>query len=232
MRPFCLLNCSASFIILYFSLRNGGKRFNTVEKTAQLEPPQSLQFSELDRLDSHLKNAHNNLHNLASDLSLHPLHFKAFGKNFVKQQKCSPDSFLQMAFQYTFYKLHGVPAGHYESGGLRAFKEGRTDIIRSCSVESVAFAQAMLDNKVDQEGRFKAMMAAIRGHSAYAKMTVAGNAVDRHLLGIKLVAKEEGLDLPELYEDPAFTRSTYHRISSSQVTGTPRLLVRRRSRMF
>ena len=63
------------------------------------------------------------------------------------------------------------------------------------------------------------MVAALRGHSAYAKMTVAGQAVDRHLTGLKLVAKENGMELPELYEDPAYTRSVYHRISSSQVSG-------------
>jgi carnitine O-acetyltransferase len=48
---------------------------------------------------------------------------------------------------------------------------------------------------------------------------VQGAGVDRHLLGLKLLASENGLDLPSLYTDPSYKRSNYHRISSSQVSG-------------
>lgn len=44
-----------------------------------------------------------------------------------------------------------------------------------------------------------------------------GFGVDRHLLGLKLIALENGIDVPELYKDPSFVRSSYMRISSSQV---------------
>lgn len=41
--------------------------------------------------------------------------------------------------------------------------------------------------------------------------------VDRHLLGLKLIAIENGIEIPKLYQDPSFTRSTHMRISTSQV---------------
>lgn len=44
-----------------------------------------------------------------------------------------------------------------------------------------------------------------------------GFGVDRHLLGLKLIALENGIDIPELYKDPGFVKSSYMRISSSQV---------------
>ena len=106
---------------------------------------------------------------------MNPLHFKAFGKSFIKRQKYSPDSFLQTAFQLAFYRLHKVPGAHYESGGLRIFKEGRTDIIRSCSVEAIDFAKAMLDDGGTTDDRFKAMDKALRAHSSYAKMVIDSN---------------------------------------------------------
>lgn len=41
--------------------------------------------------------------------------------------------------------------------------------------------------------------------------------VDRHLLGLKLLAQEECVELPALYEDPGYTRSTHFCVSTSQV---------------
>lgn len=44
-----------------------------------------------------------------------------------------------------------------------------------------------------------------------------GLGVDRHLLGLKIAAKELGIKVPLLYADPSFTRSSHMRISTSQV---------------
>lgn len=132
--------------------------------------PKRITFQNVDMVERHLILAHNNLHNLASDLNMNPLHFKTFGKGFIKRQKCSPDSFLQVAFQAAYYLVHGKPAGHYESGGLRLFKEGRTDIIRSCSVESVEFGKLMSDRAVNSGEKYAAMRKALSTHASYAKM--------------------------------------------------------------
>ena len=64
-----------------------------------VELPSQIAFENADMVERHLALAHNNLHNLSSDLNMDPLHFKTFGKGFIKRQKCSPDSFLQIAFQ-------------------------------------------------------------------------------------------------------------------------------------
>ncbi len=48
---------------------------------------------------------------------------------------------------------------------------------------------------------------------------VQGEGVDRHLLGLKLIAQENNIELPKLYSDPSYTRSNYHRLSTSQVSG-------------
>lgn len=41
--------------------------------------------------------------------------------------------------------------------------------------------------------------------------------VDRHLLALKLLAQEGGVELPALYTDPGYGRSTNFRVSTSQV---------------
>lgn len=41
---------------------------------------------------------------LAEDLELNCFTFKMYGKEFIKSQKLSPDSYIQMAMQYAFYR--------------------------------------------------------------------------------------------------------------------------------
>lgn len=46
---------------------------------------------------------------------------------------------------------------------------------------------------------------------------ISGKGVDRHLLGLKLAAVENNIELPEFFKDPAYTFSCTWRISTSQV---------------
>ena len=46
---------------------------------------------------------------------------------------------------------------------------------------------------------------------------ILGQAVDRHLLGLKLLAAEAGMETPTIFNDVAYTRSLHFRISTSQV---------------
>nr|CAD7260010.1 unnamed protein product [Timema shepardi] len=114
-------------------------------------------------------------------------------------------------------RLHKTPGAHYESAGLRKFIHGRTETIRSCSQESVDFAMKMLSGTATNEEKYRALLAAINYHKNYAIECVNGHGVDRHLLGLKLIAVENGLEVPALFKDPAYIRSTHFRISTSQV---------------
>ena len=49
---------------------------------------------------------------------------------------------------------------------------------------------------------------------------VSGQAVDRHLLGLRLIAQEAGMEIPDFYKDEAYSRSMYFRLSTSQVSQT------------
>lgn len=66
-----------------------------------------------------------------------------------------------------YYRLHKVPAAHYESAALRKFIHGRTETIRSCSNESVYFAKTMLDQSKSDEEKVKALRAAVEAHKKY-----------------------------------------------------------------
>jgi carnitine O-acetyltransferase len=143
--------------------------------------------------------------------------FKKYGREFIKSCKLSPDSFIQTAIQAAFYKIHGVPAAHYESASTRMFAEGRTECIRSCSVEAVDFSKALLDSDLSLQQKFKFMKKAVESHKSYAADAVQGLGVDRHLLGLKKIAIENGKNLPQLFMDEGYVQSSNFRLSTSQV---------------
>ena len=41
---------------------------------------------------------------LISDLDMYVLKFEDFGKNFAKKNNMSPDAFIQLVLQYTYYR--------------------------------------------------------------------------------------------------------------------------------
>lgn len=47
--------------------------------------------------------------------------------------------------------------------------------------------------------------------------TINGHGIDRHLLGMRLIAQENGLPVPEIFTDPAYKKSTHYNLSTSQV---------------
>ena len=53
----------------------------------------------------------------------------------------SPDAFIQMALQVTYFKNAGKFALTYESSMTRLYLQGRTETVRSLSNESAAFVK-------------------------------------------------------------------------------------------
>lgn len=205
----------SDFIIKNVIEQDTGKA-QPVHGSAAFEKPTLLGFQSSPQVDEAIKTASNNIDKLAADIDMGYLHFNDYGKNFIKTQKFSPDSYIQMAIQFAFYRLHHVPGAHYESAGTRLYVHGRTECIRSCSKESVAFAKAMVESKNDQE-KLDKLKAAINSHKQSVNQAVQGFGIDRHLLGLKLIAKENGLPVPELYADEGYVKSSTYRLSTSQV---------------
>lgn len=68
------------------------------------QPPQELEFNITSSVKELIDSSAKNINSLASNLDMFTLEFNEYGKNFIKSQKMSPDSFLQIAMQYAFYR--------------------------------------------------------------------------------------------------------------------------------
>lgn len=181
--------------------------------------PTMLTFKSTPQLEEYIKIASDNIDKLSGDIDMGHLVFTQYGKNFIKTQKFSPDSYIQIAIQFAFYRLYQEAGAQYESAGTRLYVHGRTDVIRSCSKEAIAFSKAMMESKNDME-KVKKLRAAIESHKNYVNAAVQGFGIDRHLLGLKLIAKENGIDVPALYSDEGYVKSSNYRLSTSQVASS------------
>uniref|UniRef100_A0A914CXY3 Choline/carnitine acyltransferase domain-containing protein n=1 Tax=Acrobeloides nanus TaxID=290746 RepID=A0A914CXY3_9BILA len=180
------------------------------------EKPHKLEFEVVEDDKEALKKAAKRINDAAADLEIKFYLFQHFGKNIPKLAKISPDSFIQVAFQLAFYRLHGKHAPTYETATLRKFDEGRTDTIRSPTMDSKVFVEAMEAKKPDSEVA-KLFRAATEAHKNYAVSCMHGRGVDRHLLGLRLAARENGLPMPDVFKTEAYQKMMHFLISTSQV---------------
>lgn len=190
-----------------------------------IPPPKKLAWELWPALSMAIETASVDLTQLISDVSVRVFKFKHFGKSFIKNYKMHPDFFVQMAIQLAYHRLHGEPACTYETGHTRAFYHGRTETIRACSSESVAFCEAMAERGASAEARYAALRAAIKAHGEYATLALSGRACDRHLLGLYIAAVMSGMTpRPAIFTDTAYKKSGgggNFLISTSNVGYTP-----------
>lgn len=91
---------------------------------------------------------------LLNDVDLHIHINNKFGKGFIKRCKTSPDAFIQMALQLAYYRDIGKHHLTYEASMTRMFREGRTETVRSCSIESCDWVKSMLDQNSNVRLKF------------------------------------------------------------------------------
>ncbi|PWN89572.1 putative carnitine O-acetyltransferase mitochondrial precursor [Acaromyces ingoldii] len=186
-------------------------------KRSDLPTPALLNFQLDKTVESRIASSIAAFEDLKSKHDLAVLEFSAYGKEAIKKFKCSPDAWVQMCIQVAFYKMFGKPAPTYESAQTRKFKWGRTETIRSCSPESQAFVEAFESGKVSDEEVYELFQKATKQHLSYAASAANGEGVDRHLFGLKKLL-QEGEEVPDLYKDEMYAKSSHWLLSTSQIS--------------
>ncbi|KAM3599691.1 uncharacterized protein V6R79_009925 [Siganus canaliculatus] len=179
--------------------------------------PKKLLFNITPEIVKDIEEAKNNMNILAQDLDMKVIVFNHFGKNLPKAHKMSPDAFIQVALQLAYYRLYQRCCATYESASLRKFRLGRTDTIRSASNASAAFVRAFDDASKQNTEKVDLMVKAVQAHRSYTDMAINGQAIDRHLLGLKMTAVEEKLSVPDVFKDKAYAKALHYQLSTSQV---------------
>jgi carnitine O-palmitoyltransferase 1, liver isoform len=124
----------------------------------------------------------------------------AFGKGFIKTCRLSPDAFIQMALQLAYYRDFGKFSLTYEASMTRLFREGRTETVRSCTIESSAWVKAMEDKSSNNDERKRLLQVACNKHQQLYLEAMTGKGIDRHLFCLYVVSKYLEIESPFLNE--------------------------------
>lgn len=117
---------------------------------------------------------------------------------------------LQLAYFRDIGRLHLT----YESSMTRLYKEGRTETVRSCSIESANWVKAMADSNSTDEERISLLKKACEYHQQLYRDAMTGKGIDRHIFCLYVISKYLEIDSPFLKE----VLSEPWRLSTSQVS--------------
>ncbi|XP_059373403.1 choline O-acetyltransferase-like [Carassius carassius] len=188
---------------------------------SELPAPSRLRWKCSPDIQTFLTASAEQLQRLVENLDMNVSKFTGYGKEFIKKQEMSPDAYVQVALQLTFYRCHGCLVPTYESASIRRFREGRVDNIRSSTPEALAFVKAMANSsKTTDVEKMNLLWTAIKAQTKYTILAINGMAIDNHLLGLREIAKELKLEKPELFCDTTYATSIHFILSTSQVPTT------------
>lgn len=189
-------------------------------KRAPLLPlpmPKKLYFHIDREIKRDIEHAKQNLDILINDLDVNVFNFKKFGKNLPKQHQMSPNSFIQVALQLAYYRVHSEVCPACDIATQRMFRGGRTEYIRSPTKQGLQFILAFDNPSVSREAKQELFREAVDAYSALTEAALNGHGIDRHLLGLKLQAIEEGMSIPKIFMDTAYGLATHFKLRTGQM---------------
>ncbi|XP_067213212.1 carnitine O-palmitoyltransferase 1, liver isoform isoform X2 [Linepithema humile] len=149
---------------------------------------------------------------ILNDVDLRIYMHDAYGKGLMKANSISPDAYIQMALQLAYYRDAGRFNLTYEASMTRLFREGRTETVRPCTIESSKWVKAMEDKTTTTEEKIRLLMSAVAQHQKGYQDAMCGKGIDRHLFCLYVVSKYLEVDSPFLKE----VLSEPWRLSTSQ----------------
>ncbi|KAL0280460.1 UNVERIFIED_CONTAM: hypothetical protein PYX00_001740 [Menopon gallinae] len=167
--------------------------------------PTRINWEIKEPLSTAINTAYQQALNLLNDVELRILLFNAYGKGFMKTCKVSPDAYIQMALQLAYYRDSGKFSLTYEASMTRLFREGRTETVRPCTIESSAWVKAMEDPKSSVDERVSLLLKACKTHQIGYQNAMCGKGIDRHLFCLYVVSKYLEVDsqfLREVLSEP------------------------------
>lgn len=141
-------------------------------------------------------------------------------KGYCKKHKVSPDAVMQLGIQLAYFRQHGEYVGTYESCSTAAFRHGRTETIRPCTMETKSFCDAISGRlEVWDKGSLRQMiLQCSEKHGQLIKEAAMGQGFDRHLFGLKHMAEKNNIPVDPIYESDAYRKINYNILSTSSLS--------------
>ncbi|KAI9470980.1 MAG: acyltransferase ChoActase/COT/CPT [Benjaminiella poitrasii] len=194
-----------------------------------------LAFTTSSTLDAYLNDAQKMANETAALSDSNVLIFKEFGTDWVKKTaQLPPDAFYQMVLQLVYYRIHHKVTATYETAATRQYLHGRTETIRTLSVDSKAFVEGFDQQDLTASQKYELLHKAAFYHRWYTQVASEGRGCDRHLLALRLLnadhqmldAKGSLVSVPmhPIFTDTIYTESQTWRLSTSGLHAGIRLM--------
>ena len=155
----------------------------------EIQPPRKLEWNLTNDISLALRFAETRLSDLISQNEFSTLSYNKYGMERIKKMRMSPDAFVQMSFQLTYYSLYGKVECTYEPAMTKKFLHGRTEAIRTVSEESNEFVTKFLQKDIDAKTKIGLLKNACKKHSARTRDCSNGLGQDRHLYALFCIWK-------------------------------------------
>lgn len=156
---------------------------------------------------------------LRNSLTLSAVEHEGVTREFIKNQRLSPDAIFQLSFQLGFYKLNKFTPPSYESCSTSAFLHGRTETVRPATTQTKKCVEAICSGNASPDEIRALIDEASQVHNQLTKRAAMGQGFDRHLFALKELAIRNGEKVHSLYEDPVFVRNNTFLLSTSTLHG-------------
>ncbi|XP_046682241.1 carnitine O-palmitoyltransferase 2, mitochondrial [Homalodisca vitripennis] len=178
-------------------------------------PIRKLKFKLDDKAKNAIAEAKKRYEKTCNSLEVRVLDYRIFGRQLCKPLNVSPDAVMQLSFQLAHDQLTGQSVPTYESCSTAAFKHGRTETVRPCTVETQNMCKALRQSQQPTKSELQQMLKnCSKVHSQLIKEAAMGLGFDRHLFALKLIAEKRGLNL-EVFNDPAYKAINQNILSTS-----------------
>ncbi|XP_074597624.1 carnitine O-palmitoyltransferase 2, mitochondrial-like [Brevipalpus obovatus] len=179
-----------------------------------------LNFSLDGQMKEAIKGCNIKYQEWTKTLGLDYVLYDKMDRNYFKKSKLSPDSMFQLAFQLAYYKIsYGKTPVTYESSSTAAFKHGRTETIRSATMQTKKACFMIHTHKFNNDEIMQAIRECSTKHSELTKNAAMGKGFDRHFFAMKYLAMKKGKGIPKFYEDPNYLYANHFTLSTSTLHG-------------
>ncbi|KHJ86645.1 Choline/Carnitine O-acyltransferase, partial [Oesophagostomum dentatum] len=149
-------------------------------KEVPFDIPQMLEFDLSPDLLQSIEEAERTFNKLSRTYGVESVIYDNYGNNLVRDAKLYADTIVQIAIQLAFYRTHGRFAPIYETASTRKFYHGRTETVRGCTHELVAFVRAITEQKSVEEHR-RLFTAAYDAHNKLMEDCMNGKGIGMNL---------------------------------------------------
>ncbi|EJS44836.1 yat1p [Saccharomyces arboricola H-6] len=181
--------------------------------------PRKLEWRTDSFLQSSLHFAETRISDLISQYEFVNLDFSHYGASHIKTLfKCSPDAFVQQVFQVAYFALYGRFETVYEPAMTKAFQNGRTEAIRSVTLQSKRFVKSLLDQDASDSTKIQLLHDACAAHSQITRECSQGLGQDRHLYALYCIWNQwykDKLALPPIFLDQSWLAMQNNVLSTS-----------------